>query len=711
MRSSSRADIAFVGAVGLVFAASALGLFLDSRASSRALRSGGGDQVGTIVYRQHRAERKYTGQVIWGGLAQNGPVFDLDAIRTASESSATIFLEDSTRIDLDEQTLILIKVREKRIDLGGGTLQLSRGVDGKASGEMTLAGSTGAVKLGSGSVFVSDDGSKVSVAVSSGQATLESGGASQVVAQSQSASVGADGAAAPIELVPVSPGQGIELMIADSRASQEFRWIAPEGFVGELVLSLDRDFAKVASRVPVEGSSGTAAIAPGTWYWRIESGGRSSKTRRFTLRQALAPEPIKPDMAVIAASKSAKPLIDLSWKPSPNASAYRVELSPDESFSTTTAVLRTSGTSISTDLLPQGKYFWRAVALYPSFGIESPSRTATFTVASLSTESLQWRGGSAATEGSGAAASFKVSSAAAAKGGFTLSWDPTEYADSYRVTVARDEAFKDVVLVQDTSSNFVRIERPLDEGLYYINLRASVGGELTQATPARQLLVSKPVPLRILQPKPEAVLDPEDRDLDLRWADENGGAESYRAEFARDELFADIVVRADSPKTAASISLPADLSGSLYWRVTALGAGGASIAASPNARIVMPRSLPVPTAIGPKDGFAVDLYVQDRIAFSWKPVPGANEYGVSLYRTGAGAGEALKEWSAKGTVFELRSFDFLAPDAYAWKLVAFDRRGGTILGKSPVATQYFRIIQSSALATPELELIGDIFVH
>ncbi len=97
-RYSSRWERIALAILALELLLSGYGLYRAFQASGL----GGGRLVGTITYKLRQAERKPTGQVLWNSLAQDGPVFNLDTIRTAGSSSATVHLEDGTRIELGE---------------------------------------------------------------------------------------------------------------------------------------------------------------------------------------------------------------------------------------------------------------------------------------------------------------------------------------------------------------------------------------------------------------------------------------------------------------------------------------------------------------------------------------------------------------------------------------------------------------------------------
>jgi hypothetical protein len=80
----------------------------------------------------------------------------------------------------------------------------------------------------------------------------------------------------------------------------------------------------------------------------------------------------------------------------------------------------------------------------------------------------------------------------------------------------------------------------------------------------------------------------------------------------------------------------------------------------------------------------------------------------------------VREWSTDKTSVDVKSLDFLAVDAYAWKLVALGKTGdgaldsatgGAAIGESPAMTSYFKITQSSQVGAPKLKVPGIIYVR
>ena len=171
MKSSKGSDILIVSLISLSFLASSLMLYRDVFLSGK---SASGEQVGTVTYKNRYAEQKSTGTNLWGTLAQNAPVFNMDTIRTGSGSSATIHLDNKTEITLGEDSMVFIDLTDRKATLrhSGGSLVIDSSPD---SSPVTLQTASGDVTLSGGKLQVSDSADGVRLAVTVGKVRIKNG--------------------------------------------------------------------------------------------------------------------------------------------------------------------------------------------------------------------------------------------------------------------------------------------------------------------------------------------------------------------------------------------------------------------------------------------------------------------------------------------------------------------------------------------------------
>jgi FecR protein. len=701
-RSSSSWEVPVFVLLSLQLCGAGFLLYRDY--TSTPERSSSERVIGSIVYRQHQAERKYSGQVLWGSLQQNSPVYNLDTLRTASDSSATVYLEDKTQIELGEDTLLVLDMSgaDKKIDLSGGSLNIDRA---QSAGSLKVATSSGELDMAKGAASLAVDKKSLSVAVSAGSASFKGAKASKKVelGTQKSVSLASDGSVAAAALDPIAPRKGKQLVALGDDATVDFAWMGPESFAGRLAIASDEKMANESSSLDVSGRSAQAQLPPGSYFWRLTgSDGSTSRVMRFTIIAAEHPRAIRPaDGSMVAFTGAKAPLVGFSWTASPLASSYRVEASADSSFSSLAVSLRTERSSIATEKLGTGAWYWRVVALFPGQGLEAASEPASFSIQRIVERRPEWRGGSSA---------LSVSSLSAKQGAVSLSWEPIDGADSYRVLVARDDAFKDIVMDQTVSTNALRVSSELDEGTYYVDVRAIADGKEGPPSIPRSLVVTKPKPIKLVSPAPGASLSPEDKSIAFAWYDPNRGSR-FKVELSADPRFATALGSTTAREQKAELALPEGSSGTLYWRVSSLSESGETLLASEAASLVLPLPLPSPVLREPADGEEIDINVRADLAFAWEPAPGATEYRLALYRLTGGGQILVREWSTDKTRLDVKRLDFLSSDSYAWKLTALRPEKDGPGSRSPAATGYFKLFQSAPLKAPTLVIPERIFAH
>lgn len=168
---------------------------------------------------------------------------------------------------------------------------------------------------------------------------------------------------APQENVATGPISLASPVDGDSRAYDEtsgparFSW---EGGAGTIVFARNANFNPVYMRVPVSGNSYNFYNPyPGTWFWKVETQGGASETRRFTVEPAARrnfsiKEPATG--ATLAANGGA-----ISWNADPERKVafYRVEFSSDGKWTNPSYRFASSGESVQTQGMTAGQYQMR----------------------------------------------------------------------------------------------------------------------------------------------------------------------------------------------------------------------------------------------------------------------------------------------------------------------------------------------------------------
>jgi hypothetical protein len=717
MRLSSKFDLIFVIAIVAIFLVCAWLLYAESRGTPSIPRT---EIVGTVTYKNRVAERKAKGEVVWGGLDQNAPVYNSDTVRTTAGSSAVVHLKDDTEISLGEQTMVLVSVAERgtRIEVSGGLVAVRRvvqasGGSGSAMDRGHLGNRTpimistrsGTVSLTSGSVSIGHSTAGTTVSVESGTVTINTGSSTKEIAPDSVVTLGGSGQwTAP--LVLLTPRAGQTLFAAAGSSKVGFTWTAGSDSdppSRQLIVAADSDFTRIEYQGMVSGTGAAHSFREGTHYWKLRAQGLETPPRWFNIVALRPPTLFEPaDNRTFNYAEELPPVVGFSWLPVPFASSYRLEVYTGAVGERQTASATTPLSSLALESLKEGDYQWRIVSEYGQDAVSSVSQTRSFSIKKIQLTAPE----PARVDSSEAADSLVLSTAAIGNEALVASWGAVEGATRYEASVARDPEATDVVATVGTASNFLRLEQTLDPGTYYVRIRAVSGASRSSASKPFAVRVVEPQPLCTLTPTDRFPLDPGERNIAFRWSDPNEG-HKYRVILAPDSAFDRPLASFDTTARQSRITLPMDGSGTVFWKVELLDDSDRVVASSPPASFLVPQLLEDPEPIHPINGEQVDVNTNDSIRFRWNSVPGANEYLVTLYQMAGSLKSLVHSWRTDQILIVLDTFVDLSSAPYAWTVSARSMKDEQLLGQSRTVLSYFRVVQSHPLAAPKNILLGE----
>ncbi len=713
MRSSNKFDLIFVFVISMAFLVCAWLLYSEGWNAPGSPRT---ENVGTITYKNRVAERKVNGEVLWSGLSQNAPVYNSDTVHTTMGSSAVIHLKDGTEISLGEGTMVLVSVEEKGTTIGvsGGLVAVHRAAPEPAHAGPASPGRvrtvtpvimttrTGTVSFDSGSLSIADCASGTSVDVEEGIAKVTSGSLSRDVGPGSVVELGGSGSLGT-PFVPLEPRQG-QTLFADGESSMvNFTWTTgsgPDLPSVQLIVAADSEFRRIEYKgmAPVTGAA--HAFPEGPHYWKLSTRGTETSPRWFNVAVLRPPTLLEPSDNQTFAFSDNPPVVSFAWVPPHPALSYRLEVFPVIAEGMGIASTTTTLSNLALDSLKEGDYRWRVVAVSGKDAPERASRTLNFSIRkSRLTAPDPVRTGSPDEQ------EIVLSAAAIANGSFMASWNEVEGADRYAATVSRDAEAADVVATVVTRSNALRLDEPLKPGRYYVRVRAISGASRSDASAAIPVRVVEAIPLRVIAPIDGSSLEPGSRDISFRWSDPNEGLK-YRVVLSEDASFDRQFMTANSTVRLLQTEFPRDRSGAVFWKVELLNDSGAVAASSRPSSFFIPQLFQDPKPISPIDGELVDVYASDSIPFRWNPIPGADEYRVTLYRMNGAFKSPIQSWTTDKSSITLDKFTDLSAASFAWELSARSMSGDRIVGQSRAVLSYFHVAQSHALEAPKNVFFG-----
>jgi hypothetical protein len=330
--------LAGAGSVGLAFAVAAS--FSNLAPPPRAAAS----DAPTVAHLQRalgEVRRRPEASLVWERIAPGDPVRRLDAVYVPDESEAVLLFGDGARVEVDENSLVIVDRRLTRGTSHAVDIEVRRGGVAGRAGEAGVEIRAGGAKVrmdkGAAQVRLGKGGARV--AVTDGQAQLSAGGASVAVGAGQVHAVGAGGApeqATEMAIALVSPGAGRRIFFTTTRPRVSFKWIALAGR-GPYRLELADDPAFERIITAVDTAATAADLVPGdegVYYWRVVRAGRAaarSEERRLVIVHDAPPTPLRPRRGEVVYAPHGTPL-GLHWSAADEASRYRVQVAADPEY-------------------------------------------------------------------------------------------------------------------------------------------------------------------------------------------------------------------------------------------------------------------------------------------------------------------------------------------------------------------------------------------
>lgn len=326
-------------------------------------------EIGQVVQRKRSLKVRAASSLTWYPLAEGDKIQALDTVMTGAESSARLLLHGQGELFLEPFTLIHFSERPRReeqilaFELNEGTVRLkskdsvrvtvrSRLLEMKPDAEMVVAaGSVAAppeILVTRGEVaFQSKQGEVVTM--SAGQA------------YSLSPDMGVSRSDTKLAVVSKTPRED-ERVALGADGLVEFAW---EGDRAEVIeWDTDPSFSS-PSFVAAPAGKIRLPFKPGRYYWRVRRAIAVSSPVSFVVMPEGAYDPIHPSPnETVAASRP----VELRWPSFKGAVDYQLEFSKDQALEKKVKRERTTTPHKRLGLLKPGKYYWRVRAKHLDLG-------------------------------------------------------------------------------------------------------------------------------------------------------------------------------------------------------------------------------------------------------------------------------------------------------------------------------------------------------
>ena len=440
----------------------------------------GSKQIGILLIKRNIVQRKPETRVSWRSVQESYPVYEKDTVRTGEQSAAVLHLNGKFKIDMDENTTIVLDFldtsKKGRVRLGSGSVRF-RQADPKDPKILNLevVDKDESFNLsGAGELLLnrSKPNEKLKLAALSNQVKLTGTGGIEETLTPDSFLVLSEKKISKerFTVLPKKPEDGAYIAGFSNSIPVKFSWTTggKKAQRVQIEISKESNFSKILFKKKTLSSSLSRKLKPGVYYWRLlgppskNLSGKYSVTRKFRVISQAAVLTYKPPARELFVYRSIEPFINFSWSDVPNADSYTLEISKNRNFKKTVVKKRTSSTSYGA-AITAGKYYWRVTVKNSLTGSSLISKVKTFKVERKDTK---------------LAVRLKLApkpildKKVLEKKGFVVSWEDSPEIAYSDIIIAEDPKMSDVIIKKRVSTNFVRIKEKFNKPTYHYQIKS-----------------------------------------------------------------------------------------------------------------------------------------------------------------------------------------------------------------------------------------------
>jgi hypothetical protein len=637
-------------------------------------------QIGKIVARRNIAERKYSTQVIWNEVFKNSKLYNFDTVRTADQSETVIRLNDGTEITLSENSMILLSLSEKEVDIKfmQGTINAKQtGAPGDKTQKVNIESGDSIISLKGGAVNLAQNkNDQIQMTVTSGTATLKTGDEEKLIKENQNILASKDS----IRLYDLTiklnaPENNRYVESAAKTATVNFSWERLKGnYSTYLEIANNPAVIDPLYKKNVNGAASDAALPEGVYYWRVHAINNANKKiemseiRKLTILNNRPVFLISPANKSIIKYRDAKPMINFLWSKNESISRYNLVISNKADMSSPMVNTPVEGNKISLNSLGQGAYFWKVININDSEQMKNDVTSPVSTFIVSKTETVEPPVPVSPADGKA------VHPKSIVQKGLNFVWTRDPAVTETRLSIAEDKEFSKTLYTKSSRENFIRLSDALKDGTYYWSLRGVMRDKsTTDASTIRSFIVSQGGSITLIEPKDHAIIlskkAQSGAEINFSWskAEIEG---KYLLQVSRDRAFNKVSKEASVEDLSAEIAVMPE--GAHFWRVTLIDDKGTSLLTSPVHKFELLSILDIPGILGPAKGSTIEMLRKETLDFFWKPVRGANLYRIGLYQIRAGIQYSVATMETRNTSYNFTDLKKLDVGNFIWTLQAID---------------------------------------
>jgi len=690
-------DIIVVGVSTVIIAGASAALYHDFTA-----RVSGGKRVkiGTIIYKKKKAQRKYSGEVIWENVTRQDTVYNYDSIRTEANSSSIIKLADGSEIELKENTLILLSLAE-----GSANIDFSRGsISAKAATGLKISAGNKVINASKGNLNLAAKKDQLKLNVQDGTAIIDG----KTIDKNQLALIGKDKTSIKEkEFTLTSPGASRYFITFGKTRNINFSWQSRQKKPYIFQVAANPGFTKNPITRRVNTPAASLALKPGSWFWRVGYGEKNtpfSQEGSFTIIKEQKETLISPAGGKIFAYVTTRPMVNFKWTGSTTDATYRIEIASDLKFTAIAQTLKSSQTSIATTALDGGKWYWRVTNVYP-FGningsVKSPVGSFTLTKDATIPPPVLIK----------PVPGYRASDLFIAQGKQVLNWRLHDDIKEYRIDLAASPDMKTPRVSSVIKGSYFNLPSSTPRGTWYWRVTGIDRDGNAYLSEVRNFTITSTAKITTLRPPDGTAMavPEEEKSIFFAWKDPNRG-DRYRIELAEDRNFTKIISR--STASATSKELPRPKQNQFFWRVSLLDTTGKVKTESNTARVLFSTALAPPQITLPREGATIDATTLNNLAFVWKKAPGATHYHLKVLHFARGFTRKIIEKEVTATRYIIKNMTLLDEGNFIIEIKSLKKSGNILNSQSIVQKRYFSIKLQQKLQNPEIITPNIIYIE
>lgn len=631
MQKKVKLRLAEIIFVFLCFCCSAFSVYQFWKCLNAALTKNE-EPIATITFKYKTAQRKFIDDLVWDRLRQNSPVYEGDTIRTADLAEATIYFSDGNIMDLQENTMARISLKdgaEADISSGKVTVRTSQ----KSSARIKSGDSVVEVAAGSNLTAGGSEDGQISVAVQSGSAALQSSNGTSVNLEAgQVTEVSSTGEFIQRNLIVNEPAENQRLLnFTTDDYPVNFDWKGDSNKITIQVAS-DKNFKQIVYNQIYENAENAEVKLPsGTYYWRMTGEQTEEVDGKLSILYSPAPKLISPKADYSTKYRTKTPSVRFAWSEVERATSYEFVVADNKEMNNPVIQQRSSTNSIIVNTLGAGTYYWNVTPYYVmnGIGLALPSETNSFTI--VQNGDLEAPDLILPSDNALVSTRIPLKDGANAYKKVNFSWQNDDEAKNYDLKIW-EEGSNGIPLVGVTvTANYYTLDTSvynIKNGTWYwqvtINDRegnyknSEIRSFYAMDTNAEQRTVFPPDGYRVSESRTQ--------DLTYNWKS-NVPAETM-FQVANDKLFRDVVYTQTVNAQTMSAGGRNLHIGEYYWRITSK-IGDVELNTTPKMLIVEP-PLEAPEMVVPYEYSRAVIRPNTPYEFKWKTVEGADYYQIRL---------------------------------------------------------------------------------